>query len=559
MRVLQTSADSSNTASDERQEEQQIGGAVWKTGVMAGSSVYRAGRSAASGARKIVRGKASRQDAGSSGTVSAAPYMDDTVAATPYLHTAELPACTPEQRGRKLAQIRAKQRASRLRERAADGQIRRMDALRQTPAKSPRKPPAPRLRNASAQAQATAHTASVTAQRTRMLAVRTKQAAHADARGAKAVAHALASAAKAAIAAAKSLVAALAAGGAVSVTVVMFICLIALVAGSSFGIFFAAQPTSSGRALQEVVEQLSADFYAQISEIETTVPHDRVEYAPDGLTAIPWQDVLAVFASDMAAAENGQPVAVLESAQIDRLEEVLWEMNPVTYRTYNEEHEEEHTTIDEDGNEITETVTVSEIVLEITIQHKTPKDMASTLGFTIRQNEQLTLLSDPQYQTLWMELLGGYTSGGGQIIQPGDVPVGTGPLQWPLPEAFPITSGFGERIDPITGERDFHTGTDIAAPEGIPILAAADGTVTIANGTDSWGGGYGYYIKINHGSGLETLYAHCSAICVIPGQAVRQGEVIGYVGSTGNSTGHHLHFEMMVDRQSTNAMDYFPP
>lgn len=122
-----------------------------------------------------------------------------------------------------------------------------------------------------------------------------------------------------------------------------------------------------------------------------------------------------------------------------------------------------------------------------------------------------------------------------------------------------VSQNVEEILRSDTGERDFHTGTDIAAPEGIPILAAADGTVTIANGTDSWGGGYGYYIKINHGSGLETLYAHCSAICVIPGQAVRQGEVIGYVGSTGNSTGHHLHFEMMVDRQSTNAMDYFPP
>ena len=82
-----------------------------------------------------------------------------------------------------------------------------------------------------------------------------------------------------------------------------------------------------------------------------------------------------------------------------------------------------------------------------------------------------------------------------------------------------------------------HTGTDIACAEGTPILAAADGTVTVANSLDSWGGSYGYYIQIDHGGGLETLYAHCSSICVTTGQQVQAGEVIGYVGHTGRATG----------------------
>lgn len=514
---------------------------------MAGAAAGQAGRRAVSGVLEIVRGKMSRQDADPASANSTVSHIDSTMAATAYPHTAELPARTPEQRGRELAQARAKQRTDRLRERTAAEQFRRADTLRQSPAKSPIKPPAPRLRNAPAKAQTAAHTASVTAQRARVLAVRGRQAAQTAAHGARAVVHTLTTAAKAVAAAAQSLAAVLIAGGSSAVLIVLLICLIALVAGSSFGIFFAAQPTGSGVALQAAVQQLSEDHYAQIKEITESVPHDRVEYAPDGLTAIPWQDVLAVFASDMAAAENGQPVAVLETAQIDRLKEILWQMNPVTYRTYTEEHEEERTTTDDEGNEITETVTVSETVLEITIQHKTPQEMASTLGFSARQDEQLTLLSDPQYQTLWMELLGGYVNSDGQILTPGDVPVGVDNLQWPLPEAFTITSGFGERIDPISGEHNSHTGTDIAAPEGTPILAAADGTVTIANGTDPWGSGYGYYIKINHGNGFETLYAHCSAICVTPGQTVRQGEIIGHVGSTGNSTGNHLHFEVWVD------------
>ena len=83
----------------------------------------------------------------------------------------------------------------------------------------------------------------------------------------------------------------------------------------------------------------------------------------------------------------------------------------------------------------------------------------------------------------------------------------TGTLQWPLPVAGAITSQFGHRVDPITGEVSSHTGTDIACAEGTPILAAADGIVTVANGLDSWGGSYGYYIQIDHGGGLETLYS----------------------------------------------------
>ena len=120
-----------------------------------------------------------------------------------------------------------------------------------------------------------------------------------------------------------------------------------------------------------------------------------------------------------------------------------------------------------------------------------------------------------------------------------------------------ITSNFGYRQDPFTGKLTYHNGTDIAAPQGTPILAAASGTVTIANGTDPWGGSYGYHVKIDHGRGLETLYAHCSAISVTAGQQVQQGEVIGYVGSTGNSTGNHLHFEVWENRRRTNAMEYY--
>ena len=138
---------------------------------------------------------------------------------------------------------------------------------------------------------------------------------------------------------------------------------------------------------------------------------------------------------------------------------------------------------------------------------------------------------------------------GGEILTPGsDTTLGGGALQWPLPVAGTITSPQGYRTDPITGETSYHSGTDIAVPEGTPILAAADGTVTIANALDSWGGSYGYHVKLDHGGGLTTLYAHCSSICVTAGQQVKAGQVIAYVGHTGRATGQHLHFEVHSSR-----------
>ena len=213
--------------------------------------------------------------------------------------------------------------------------------------------------------------------------------------------------------------------------------------------------------------------------------------------------------------------------------------------------------ITEDGEEETTIETVTETVLTITITHKTAAEMAEGYRFNSRQKEYLNLMMQPDNQNLWAQLLGGLAAGGGQVIAPdtGWVPIGA--LAWPLPQTFAVTSHFGYREDPFTGEIDYHNGTDIAAPAGTPILAAAAGTVAIANGIDSWGGGYGYHIKIDHGDGLETLYAHCSAICVTPGQQVQQGEVIGFVGSTGNSTGNHLHMEAWINGERVDFMRFF--
>ena len=352
-----------------------------------------------------------------------------------------------------------------------------------------------------------------------------------------------------------SLITILAAGAGAALGIVIVICLVAFVSGSAYGIFFAANaPNENAVTVQEAVETLTAEYRNRLEEISDTVQHDRQDItANDDVYYIRWQDVLAVFSSYVAGSEQGAPVAALTKNQVDKLREIMWAMNAVDYSTRAETAVIETT----DKNGKVTTTEITETVLVISLTHKTPDEMAADYHFTTRQNTYLQLLQDPQYEELWAELLGGFEQGGGEVMSPDGTRIPTGTLQWPLPVAGTITSQFGHRVDPITGEVSSHTGTDIACAEGTPILAAADGTVTVANSLDSWGGSYGYYIQIDHGGGLETLYAHCSSICVTTGQQVQAGEVIGYVGHTGRATGNHLHLEVSVDGNRADVLRYF--
>ena len=352
-----------------------------------------------------------------------------------------------------------------------------------------------------------------------------------------------------------SLTAVLAAGVATALGIVIVSCLVAFVSGSAYGIFFAADaPNAASVTVREAVDTLTAEYRDRLEEISDTVQHDRQDItANDDVYYIRWQDVLAVFSSYVSGNEQGAPVAALTEKQVDKLREIMWAMNAVDYTTRAETAVIE--TTDKNGKPTTATIT--ETVLVIRLTHKTPSEMAADYHFTARQNTYLQLLQDPQYEQLWAELLGGFAQGGGKLMNPDSTRTPTGTLQWPLPVAGAITSQFGHRVDPITGEVSSHTGTDIACAEGTPILAAADGIVTVANGLDSWGGSYGYYIQIDHGGGMETLYAHCSSICVTTGQQVQAGQVIGYVGHTGRVTGNHLHLEVRIDSNRVDAMQYF--
>lgn len=127
-----------------------------------------------------------------------------------------------------------------------------------------------------------------------------------------------------------------------------------------------------------------------------------------------------------------------------------------------------------------------------------------------------------------------------------------GELAWPVPGHYRITSPYGGRIHPITGVWSTHGGTDIAAPNGTPIVSSNDGVVIYAGYHYS----YGNYIIVDHGGGIATLYAHCSKLLAWNGQAVTKGETIALIGSTGESTGNHIHYEVRVNGVRKDPMGY---
>lgn len=127
-----------------------------------------------------------------------------------------------------------------------------------------------------------------------------------------------------------------------------------------------------------------------------------------------------------------------------------------------------------------------------------------------------------------------------------------GELAWPVPGYSTITSGYGMRMHPVLYIYKLHTGVDIGAPTGVPVIAVNDGIVTLATYSTS----YGNYIMVDHGGGVATLYAHGSKVLVEEGQEVKKGDPIMLVGSTGWSTGPHLHFEVRIDGQTYDPLPY---
>lgn len=119
-------------------------------------------------------------------------------------------------------------------------------------------------------------------------------------------------------------------------------------------------------------------------------------------------------------------------------------------------------------------------------------------------------------------------------------------------EKMSLSSSYGMRVHPVTGKLARHNGVDIPAPYGTPIYATADGIVGRAQRL----GGYGNYVEVEHGNAIQTRYGHMSSYIVVPGQSVKKGEILGYVGSTGRSTGNHLHYEVRIEGAPVNPMPF---
>ena len=151
--------------------------------------------------------------------------------------------------------------------------------------------------------------------------------------------------------------------------------------------------------------------------------------------------------------------------------------------------------------------------------------------------------ADPTFKQLFTSWKKLDNLASGAIAVPSDKPVKTA--------AF--TSGYGVRSDPFRGGAAMHAGIDLAGPHGTPIYATADGTVTTA-GWNS--GGYGNLIKVDHGRGIETRYGHLAQMLVRDGQQVKRGQLIGRMGSTGRSTGNHLHYEVRIDGRAVNPIPF---
>lgn len=338
--------------------------------------------------------------------------------------------------------------------------------------------------------------------------------------------------------AAQSLLALLGAGCVVLV-LAMVIGAAAAVIGSPMGILFANESNDNDSIpIAEIVAETNADFGAAINDIvsahpecsETTIAYD---YEGGHTWASYWPEVLAIFAVHTNL-NSDSDVVVINAAQMQRIQDTFWSMHEITYEVEEVDTTPEPTEDDPDPEQQTD------YILHITVSSKTVDELAELYNFTQDQNDILhELLSDEMRPTL-LALCGGIG-----IIEDGE-------LCWPLPGHTYISCNFGD--DDAYGNSG-HRGTDIPAPEGTPILAAHGGTVIISG----WNNSYGNQVLLDNGAGLSTRYAHMTAAAVSAGETVTAGQVIGYVGNTGDSTGFHLHFEVMQNGVRVNPLDAVTP
>lgn len=244
------------------------------------------------------------------------------------------------------------------------------------------------------------------------------QAARAGAKvtaaGIKAAAKATAAAVKAIIAATKALIAALVAGGWIAVAVIIIICLIGLLLGSCFGIFFSGEDSGTGQTMQTAVRETNEDYETQIEKIRNNLAYDVLEMS--GSRAV-WPEVLAVYAVKTTTdPDNGQEVASMDDSKKAILKDIFWQMNEISSRTETSSETVITETDDGNGNIVETTTTVTRTTLYITISHKTAEEMADHFNFSVDQREQLAELLAAENHSMWSAVLYGIGASDDQIV-----------------------------------------------------------------------------------------------------------------------------------------------
>lgn len=270
------------------------------------------------------------------------------------------------------------------------------------------------IKTAEATAKATAKAAQTAAKAAQKAAAIAKQTAVAAYKAAVAAAKATAAAVKAIIAGVKALVAAIAAGGWVAVVVIIVICLIALIVGSCFGIFFSSEDTGSDQTMQQVVQEINLDYQNQLDEIKASVAYDDLEMS--GSRAV-WPQVLSIYAVKTTTdRDNPQEVATMTDEKKQLLKNIFWEMNEISYRTDTHTETVILESDDGNGNILEEETQETRATLYITVSHKTAEEIAIRYGFDAKQNEQLSELIADKNNSLWLAVLYGVYGADDQIV-----------------------------------------------------------------------------------------------------------------------------------------------
>ena len=271
------------------------------------------------------------------------------------------------------------------------------------------------IKTTQAAAKTAQKTAQATAKAAKTAAQTARAAAKATAAGIKAAVKATAAAVKAIIGGTKALIAAIAAGGWIAVVVIIVVCLIGLIVGSCFGIFFSVEDSGTGQTMRQAVQEINADYQSQIDATRANLTYDKLEMSDSRAV---WPEVLAVYAVKTTTdPDDPQEVATVDDSKKAILKDIFWRMNELSSRTESKTEKVITETDDGHGNIVETTTTVTRTYLYITVSHKTAEEMADHFNFTADQRKQLSELLAEENRRLWSAVLYGIYSGDDVIVK----------------------------------------------------------------------------------------------------------------------------------------------